>query len=126
VSSGTLKNLESARLSIPSQLIKTGEHQYEWITNLSRTEPFWKGWFTDLSRIFLSAKVTKVLMLAGTDRLDKELTIAQMQGKFQLTVLSAVGHTIQEDVSLFPSLILFSSANNSNSLHRIPKRLQML
>jgi protein phosphatase methylesterase 1 len=35
-------------------------------------------------------------MLAGTDRLDKELTIGQMQGKFQLVVLPT-GHTIQED-----------------------------
>ena len=28
-----------------------------------------------------------MLVLAGTDRLDKELTIAQMQGKFQFEVM---------------------------------------
>lgn len=56
------------------------------------------GWFTGLSNLFLSVKVPKLLLLAGTDRLDKDLTIAQMQGKFQLVVLPAVGHVIQEDV----------------------------
>jgi protein phosphatase methylesterase 1 len=56
------------------------------------------GWFNGLSTSFLSAKVSKLLILAGTDRLDKDLTIAQMQGKFQLKVLSKCGHTIQEDV----------------------------
>lgn len=29
--------------------------------------------------------------------MDKELTIAQMQGKFKLTVLHNVGHSVQED-----------------------------
>ena len=35
-------------------------------------------------------------MLAGTERLDKELMIGQMQGKFQLEVLTGVGHMIHE------------------------------
>jgi protein phosphatase methylesterase 1 len=29
--------------------------------------------------------------------LDKELTIAQMQGKFKLIVIHNVGHSVQED-----------------------------
>lgn len=29
--------------------------------------------------------------------MDKELTIAQMQGKFKLSVLHNVGHSVQED-----------------------------
>ena len=33
-------------------------------------------------------------MLAGTDRLDKELMIGQMQGKFQMVVLPASGHCV--------------------------------
>lgn len=37
----------------------------------------------------------KMLLLAGTDRLDKVLTIGQMQGKFQLAVLPMAGHAIQ-------------------------------
>jgi hypothetical protein len=32
--------------------------------------------------------------LAGTDRLDKELMIGQMQGKFQMVVLPASGHCV--------------------------------
>lgn len=39
-----------------------------------------------------------MLLLAGTDRLDKALTIGQMQGKFQLELIPQVGHVIQEDV----------------------------
>jgi len=30
-------------------------------------------------------------MLAGTDRLDRALTIGQMQGRFQMVVLPQVG-----------------------------------
>ena len=36
-------------------------------------------------------------MLAGTDRLDKDLMIAQMQGKLQVVMLPSCGHCIQED-----------------------------
>jgi protein phosphatase methylesterase 1 len=55
-----------------------------------------------------------MLLLAGIDRLDKELTVGQMQGlfriltvgrvlkyggagKFQMQVLSHCGHTVHED-----------------------------
>lgn len=38
-----------------------------------------------------------MLILAGTDRLDKTLMIGQMQGKFQLEVLPDVGHMLHED-----------------------------
>ena len=36
-------------------------------------------------------------MIASNDRMDKELTIAQMEGKFKLVTMFDVGHTIQED-----------------------------
>jgi protein phosphatase methylesterase 1 len=36
-------------------------------------------------------------MLAERERLDKELAVAQMQGKFRLVVLYDTGHSIQED-----------------------------
>ena len=36
-------------------------------------------------------------MLAGSDRMDKELTIAQMEGKFKMVVVNNVGHAVQED-----------------------------
>jgi hypothetical protein len=35
-------------------------------------------------------------VLAGTERLDRELMIGQMQGKFQLEVISGVGHMLHE------------------------------
>ena len=50
-----------------------------------------------MSERFLSAKTSKALLLAGTDRLDTPLTIAQMQGKFQMVVFPNSGHAIQED-----------------------------
>nr|XP_054929363.1 protein phosphatase methylesterase 1-like [Dermacentor andersoni] len=35
---------------------------------------------------------------SGVDRLDKDLTIGQMQGKFQMQVLPQCGHAVHEDV----------------------------
>jgi hypothetical protein len=64
---------------------------------LAKTQPFWEDWFIGLSKKFLEAKGGKLLILAGTDRLDKELTIGQMQGKYQLLVLPEVGHFLHED-----------------------------
>ena len=55
-------------------------------------------WYQGLSKLFLSVPAPKVLLLAGTDRLDQELTIGQMQGKFQMCLLPQAGHVIQEDV----------------------------
>lgn len=131
VRSGQLKNLESARVSMPGQLkriIKTGGNvtsqesgvlrdlsetpdedspstdydakqgsYYTWRVDLTKTEPFWKGWFEDMSSLFLSCRVPKLLILAGVDRLDKTLTIGQMQGKFQMQVLANCGHMVHED-----------------------------
>ncbi|CAC5368175.1 PPME1 [Mytilus coruscus] len=53
--------------------------KYTWRIDLGKTEPFWKGWFQGLSEKFLSCDCPKMLLLAGVDRLDKELTIGQMQ-----------------------------------------------
>jgi protein phosphatase methylesterase 1 len=61
------------------------------------TKPFWEGWFKGLTQCFLNVRVPKQLLLAGSDRMDKDLTIAQMQGKFKLVLLDKVGHTIHED-----------------------------
>ena len=54
------------------------------------------GWFTGLSAQFLAVRTARLLVLAGTDRLDKELMIGQMQGKFQMVVVPGVGHMLQE------------------------------
>ncbi|XP_043929329.1 protein phosphatase methylesterase 1 [Protopterus annectens] len=70
---------------------------YTWNVELSKTEKYWEGWFRGLSSLFLSCPVPKLLLLAGVDRLDKDLTIGQMQGKFQMQVLPQCGHAVHED-----------------------------
>lgn len=81
VRSRTLRNPESARASVPSLLLQTPEGRWTWKTNLVSTEPYWENWFVGMSSKFLGGKGAKLLLLAGTDRLDKELMIGQMQGK---------------------------------------------
>jgi len=96
-STGMTKNFEAARVSTPSQFrFDEATESYVWITDLKKTEPFWEGWYTGLSEEYLSAPAAKLLLLAGTDRLDKTLTIGQMQGKFQMKVLPT-GHAVHED-----------------------------
>jgi len=75
----------------------TGPEVWSWRIDLARTEPHWRGWFSGLSARFLSVSAAKLLLLAGVDRLDRELTVGQMQGKFQMQVLPQVGHTVHED-----------------------------
>ncbi|CAG8433708.1 10416_t:CDS:2 [Diversispora eburnea] len=98
INSGTVHNPESARISTFPLLIEKienkesthdeGVNKYVWRTDLVTTQKYWEEWFTGLSEKFLSARAAKLLILAGTDRLDKPLTIAQMQES---------GHMIQED-----------------------------
>ncbi|MCJ1393507.1 Protein phosphatase methylesterase 1 [Xylographa bjoerkii] len=78
--------------------LQPSRRTWTWRTNLTTTSPFWRSWFLALSSKFLSAKGGKLLLLAGTDRLDKELMIGQMQGKYQLQVFPDAGHFIQEDL----------------------------
>jgi len=119
-----LRNEESASLSIPSQLKKQvrrrlvkekgdgqKQHQqlqqqsplaccrYVWRTDLLLSEKYWKNWFKGMTELVVSLKIPKVLILAGRDRMakDKKLTVAQMQGKFQMVFVSKSGHSIQED-----------------------------
>eukprot|EP00659_Diplonema_papillatum_P010195 gene10195-15680_t len=70
---------------------------YVWRTDLLSTEPFWKGWFEGMGECFLDSACPKLLLTAGTDRLDKELSIAHMQGRFQLSMVYGTGHYMQED-----------------------------
>ncbi|GAB1292387.1 Protein phosphatase methylesterase 1 [Apodemus speciosus] len=55
------------------------DHPYTWRIELAKTEKYWDGWFRGLSNLFLSCPIPKLLLLAGVDRLDKDLTIGQMQ-----------------------------------------------
>ena len=85
IRSRTVRNSVSARTSVPSLLVNDeqgkGSRPWTWKTDLAATQPFWEGWFVGLSKKFLEARGGKLLLLAGTDRLDKELTIGQMQGE---------------------------------------------
>ncbi|XP_073119410.1 uncharacterized protein [Henckelia pumila] len=108
VKGGTLRNIESARVSIPSTLTYDDSRKcYTHRARLEETEQYWRGWYEGLSERFLSSSVPKLLLLAGTDRLDRTLTIGQMQGKFQMVVVRHTGHAIQEDVpDEFATLVL--------------------
>ena len=100
IRSRTIRNSTSARISVPSLLRHdplNGTRRWSWRTDLAATQPYWEGWFAGLSRKFLDAKGGKLLVLAGTDRLDKELMIGQMQGKYQLQVFPEAGHFLHED-----------------------------
>ena len=81
IRSRTLRNPQSARASVPSLLLQTPDGRWAWRTELNSTEAYWENWFTGMSGKFLSGKGAKLLLLAGTDRLDKELMIGQMQGE---------------------------------------------
>uniref|UniRef100_A0A8C4IKH9 Protein phosphatase methylesterase 1 n=1 Tax=Dicentrarchus labrax TaxID=13489 RepID=A0A8C4IKH9_DICLA len=84
------------RMKEDDQEIKK-ESIFTWRVELSKTEKYWDGWFRGLSALFLTCSVPKLLLLAGVDRLDKDLTIGQMQGKFQMQVLPQCGHAVHED-----------------------------
>lgn len=97
-----------------------------------------------LSKKFLEATGGKLLLLAGTDRLDKELMIGQMQGgskhpyapcsavqglialsagKYQLQVFPEAGHFIQEDQPGKTAMVLadFYRRNDRSALVLPPK-----
>ena len=95
--SNTIQCIESIRYSCPSLITKGKDNNYHWKTNLLNSKKYWSEWFEGLTQAFLSVRIPKLLLLAGTERLDKELTIAHMQGKFKLLVLSNVGHFMHED-----------------------------
>ncbi len=153
--SRTIRNRTSARVSVPSLIYHEDTptdpaKPWVWRTNLAETKPFWEDWFVGLSRKFLEARGGKLLLLAGTDRLDKELMIGQMQGlllvsplnsreelrilivingtgKYQLQVFPDAGHFIQEDQPARTAQILvdFYKRNDRSALVLPPKVADM-
>ena len=138
--SRTIRNTTSARISVPSLLVhqppnittasinnsKNNNGQkglYTWRTDLLSTKPFWESWFQNLSHKFLAAKGGKLLILAGTDRLDKELMIGQMQGKYQLQVFPEAGHFVHEDQASKTAVVVadFWRRNDGSALVLPPK-----
>lgn len=126
--SRTIRNYESARISVPSLLRMSGPDEWTWITNLSATQPFWTDWFASMSKNFLAGRAAKLLLLAGTDRLDRELMIGQMQGKFQLQVFPEAGHFVQEDApeKTADVLVEFYKRNDRSTLVLPPKVSDLL
>jgi protein phosphatase methylesterase 1 len=92
-----------------------------------------KDWFKGLSNKFLSSRAGKLLLLAGTDRLDKPLIIGQMQGtsmplieansvgKYQLMVFPEAGHFVHEDLPLrtADALIELWRRNDREAIKRV-------
>jgi protein phosphatase methylesterase 1 len=69
---GALRNVDSARISVPSTLrYQEDRHCYVWRTHLEHSEAYWRGWYEGLSEVFLPCPVPKLLLLAGTDGLDR-------------------------------------------------------
>ncbi|KAJ3732169.1 Alpha/Beta hydrolase protein [Lentinula guzmanii] len=102
VTTKTIRNATSARISIPaiispSESTSPNVPPFIWRTPLRSTAPYWQSWFAGLSNKFLGVRTARLLVLAGTDRLDKELMIGQMQGKFQMVVVPGTGHMLHED-----------------------------
>ena len=65
---------------------------------MAQTEVHWVCWFINLLSKFLIVPATKTLILAGIDMLERDLTVGQMQAKFQMQVLSQAGHAVLEYV----------------------------
>ncbi|KAI2616607.1 protein phosphatase methylesterase [Hypoxylon sp. NC1633] len=132
IRSRTIRNSLSARTSVPALLTLSNEagdpRPWKWRTDLGATQPFWENWFVGLSKKFLNARGGKLLLLAGTDRLDTELTIGQMQGKYALQVFPEAGHFIHEDLpeKTAISLVDFHKRNDRSALVLPPKVSDLL
>ena len=152
IRSRTIRNSVSARTSVPALLVFNEDQDptrpWRWRTNLGATQPFWEDWFVGLSKKFLEARGGKLLLLAGTDRLDTELTIGQMQGrcsfsprkttplltrsfeigKYALQVFPEAGHFIHEDLpeKTAVSLVDFHRRNDRSALVLPPKVSDLL
>ncbi|PTD11478.1 Protein phosphatase methylesterase 1 [Fusarium culmorum] len=127
IRSRTIRNSISARTSVPALLVFNENDDptrpWRWRTNLGATQPYWEDWFVGLSKKFLEARGGKMLLLAGTDRLDTELTIGQMQGKYALQVFPEAGHFIHEDLpeKTAVALVDFFRRNDRTALVLPPK-----
>ena len=124
VRSRTIRDQRSADASVPSLLVSSPfSEKLVWRTDLSATSIWWEEWFKGMSQKFLAGHGAKMLILAGTDRLDRELMIGQMQGKFQLVVIPEAGHFVHEDVPEKTAglLVEFFKRNDRSTLVLPPK-----
>lgn len=69
------------RVSVPSYVVPGAaapDERQTWRIDLAATEPHWLGWYTGLSNRFISARCARMLVLAGQERLDRDLMVGQM------------------------------------------------
>lgn len=93
----TFKLPDSVKSNNQNKAKPDDTEKYVWRIDLTKTEKYWREWFKGLSSMFLTVSVPKLLLLAGVDRLDKDLMVGQMQGKFQMQILPQCGHAVHED-----------------------------
>jgi protein phosphatase methylesterase 1 len=147
-----INNLQSCKVSIPSIInYDSINKNYKFIINLNNTKSFWNDWFIGLSDKFIKIpnKISKLLILANNDYLDKDLIIGQMQGKYQLIVFHSndlnlkniittstttinndskkIGHFIHEDIpnKLSISLLEFVERNDNLIFHKTKTNPQL-
>ncbi|KAB1272698.1 Protein phosphatase methylesterase 1, partial [Camelus dromedarius] len=97
VKSGQIRNLESARVSMVGQV-----KQCEGIISPEGSKSIVEGIIEEEEEDeegseSVNKRKKEDDMEVGVDRLDKDLTIGQMQGKFQMQVLPQCGHAVHED-----------------------------
>lgn len=133
INTNLLNNKASAELTIPDLLHETSDGKFKWVCDLTMTSKYWNGWFIDLSENFIAIpnKVSKLLILANNDYLDKPLMIGQMQGKYQLVVFhnnlniqsctrttlndsNNVGHFIHQDIPDKMAICLLEYVERNN------------
>ena len=69
-----------------------------------------------------------MLMLADTNRLDKPLTIGQMQGKYEFVIVGCgVGHTLHEDApkKVADKLLRFAERNQFIKMWEMNKKFRL-
>lgn len=82
---------------------------------------FWPSWFDGLTRAFLSAPVfaSRVLITSTTGAVeaDKELLIAQMQGRFQFHCLPHSTHFVHEERAHLLAPLVLETVSRALSAH---------
>eukprot|EP00474_Spongospora_subterranea_P001394 CRZ01852.1 hypothetical protein [Spongospora subterranea] len=124
INSNTLHSRTAAEISVPPQLcFNNGTGKWVWRTDLAKSEPYWISWYEGITPKFLSLSAAKMLVLAHTDRMDKDILISQMQGKIQVEIISG-GHSIQEDSydTLSQEMIRFAKRNKFAELRDLNRR----
>ena len=105
----SVSNMMSAVVSVPRQFCheETGEigsvdnfnKPGPWIhrTRLDKTQAFWAGWYEGMTGEFLSLRAGRMLIVSSIRDLGRDMTIAQMQGKFHIVFITQSGHLLMED-----------------------------